>query len=783
MAVLKCPVCGGELEVNSDLTVGVCKFCDSKIVIPKELDRKGNLYNRAVFLRQNNEFDKAVATYEDILKEDNSDAEAHWGLVLSKYGIEYVTDPRTNQHVPTYHRTQAQSILSDPDYLAALEYSDIEAQRVIEKEAKWISEIQTRILEISRKEPPYDIFICYKESDEFGNRTEDSTLAQELYYELVKKGYKVFFARKTLESKLGTEYEPIIYAALNSAKVMIVLGTKPDNFNAVWVRNEWIRFMRMGQENSFKTIIPAYRGMSPYELPTELSSLQSQDMSKIGFMQDLTDGIERCMQYKTGKATEKKEVTDSSYGVVPLDRLIQNSETYLKLKNFSAAEEVYTTVTKEYPEDYRGWWGLIVCKTQNFVDIILDQSTLNKWFCYVKQLATQKDYRELEEIYLEYTKKVAELAATEDMKAVNTKISSYNSQIGVVETQIKDVQNAITIESSCFKDTAENDDKDISDIQENLTRLQDEKESNIIWNLIFGCMFTFGVLILFSGGWGILWGIIIGGIGFVGWGLRSSDHLDNRSLEDAILKQNEVLADTEDKKAIHKQEHDKTVLEYNVQIDRLRNEITGIQAKIAECKSYLNLGKNKIVMYWYAEKCSAFEVQQSVDRQVVEYRKIAFGIKESDITNKQIEIILCPICGEKITTVEQEMTEQGFVVCKTCGSMVEVEQSSFVSEIHYEEIIDVICPACGSQITANQDNACEQGFITCSICGKEIEVENNYFETEMSLELMNEPSTDEKEDEEEYVDMTCPFCDAELSFMRWQIKEGNLRCYACDRTF
>ena len=82
MSILKCSVCGGELEVTPDLTVGKCKYCDATILIPKELDRKGKLYNRAVFLRQNNEFDKAASIYEEILKEDNEDADAHWGLVL-----------------------------------------------------------------------------------------------------------------------------------------------------------------------------------------------------------------------------------------------------------------------------------------------------------------------------------------------------------------------------------------------------------------------------------------------------------------------------------------------------------------------------------------------------------------------------------------------------------------------------------------------------------------------------------------------------------------------------
>ena len=38
----------------------------------------------------------------------------------------------------------------------------------------------------------------------------------------------MFFSRITLESRLGQEYEPIIYAALRSSKVMIDNGTKPE---------------------------------------------------------------------------------------------------------------------------------------------------------------------------------------------------------------------------------------------------------------------------------------------------------------------------------------------------------------------------------------------------------------------------------------------------------------------------------------------------------------------------------------------------------------------------
>ena len=142
-------------------------------------------------------------------------------------------------------------------------------KEVYKSEAEYIDKVQKGILEISNKEKPFDVFICYKETDDMGRRTPDSVLAQDLYYGLVKEGFKVFFSRITLESKLGTEYEPYIFAALNSAKAMVVVGTKPEYFNAVWVRNEWSRYLMLMQDDRSRTLIPAYKDMDPYDLPDD----------------------------------------------------------------------------------------------------------------------------------------------------------------------------------------------------------------------------------------------------------------------------------------------------------------------------------------------------------------------------------------------------------------------------------------------------------------------------------------------------------------------------------
>ncbi len=296
MAVFKCKMCGAALEVTEGSGVASCEYCGTAQTLPKLGDeRRVNLYERAGHFRRANEFDKAVAIYEQILNEDTTDAEAYWSLVLCRFGIEYVEDPSTGKRVPTIHRAQPSSIFADEDYKCALENADAEQRAVYEAEAKAIDDIHKGILDISRKEKPFDVFICYKETDEDGQRTHDSVLANDLYHQLKAEGFNVFFARITLESKLGSSYEPYIFAALNSAKVMVVLGTKPQYFEAVWVKNEWARFLSLAKNDSSRMLIPAYKDMDPYDLPAEFAHLQAQDMSKLGFMQDLIRGIKKIL--------------------------------------------------------------------------------------------------------------------------------------------------------------------------------------------------------------------------------------------------------------------------------------------------------------------------------------------------------------------------------------------------------------------------------------------------------------------------------------------------------
>ena len=361
MSVFKCKMCGGTIEFNPGDTVGVCDSCGTKQTLPRlDDDRRANLYDRANHFRRNNDFDKAMGIYEQILNEDSSDAEAYWSLVLCRYGIEYVEDPATHKRLPTVNRAQYTSVFADEDYKSALRCADA-AQRVLyEQEAHVIDEIQKGILEISSREEPFDVFICYKETDQNGRRTPDSVLANDLYHQLTQEGFKVFFSRITLEDKLGTAYEPYIFAALNSAKVMVVLGTRPEYFNAVWVKNEWSRYLSLIKNGAKKVLIPAYRDMDPYDLPDEFSHLQAQDMSKLGFMQDLIRGIKKLAAAEAPKpAAPQAEPSVPQAGSAPL---LKRAFMFLEDGEWSEADAYCEKVLDLEPECARAYLGKLMAE-------------------------------------------------------------------------------------------------------------------------------------------------------------------------------------------------------------------------------------------------------------------------------------------------------------------------------------------------------------------------------------------------------------------------------------
>ena len=367
MAIIRCKMCGGNLVFDEGATVGECEYCGSKQTIPTvDSEKKMKLFDRANRLRINCEFDKAGSVYESIIEEFPEEAEGYWGNLLCKYGIEYVDDPVDGSKVPTCHRSSFESFMDDEDFEMVMENADVVARAIYREQAKQIEEIRKGIVEVSAKEQPYDIFICYKETDDNGERTLDSVLAQDVYESLTAKGYRVFFSRISLEEKLGTEYEPYIFAALNSAKIMLAFGTSYDYYNAVWVKNEWSRFLRLMAKDKTKYLIPCYKDVDAYDIPKEFAKLQAQDMGKVGAVQDLMRGIDKLMgrDGNVQKTMTPQTITQQVFSGPTADSMIERGNMSLADGEYKEAVDFFNRALDIDPRISMAYLGLLMAEMQ-----------------------------------------------------------------------------------------------------------------------------------------------------------------------------------------------------------------------------------------------------------------------------------------------------------------------------------------------------------------------------------------------------------------------------------
>ena len=357
MALFKCKMCGGDLVLTEGNPLAECEYCGSLQTVPSaDNEKKLAMFGRAGRLLRGCEFDKAAGVYESIVSEFPEEAEAYWGLVLCKYGIEYVDDPATKKKIPTCHRSSFDSVLDDDNLEQVLENADAVARKVYRDEARQIEELRKAIIEVSGKEEPYDIFICYKETAADGGRTIDSVIAEDVYNALTEKGYRVFFSRITLEDKLGQAYEPYIFAALHSAKVMLAIGTDYEHYNAVWVKNEWSRFLQLIAAGEKKALIPCYKGIDAYDMPKEFAHLQAQDMGKVGAMHDLLRGIDKLI------SPSEKEVPVATASVDIIEVTLKKAYEFLNEEDWDSAKKCLDTVIGYDPHNVSALIGCLMLK-------------------------------------------------------------------------------------------------------------------------------------------------------------------------------------------------------------------------------------------------------------------------------------------------------------------------------------------------------------------------------------------------------------------------------------
>ncbi|MCI6013792.1 MAG: toll/interleukin-1 receptor domain-containing protein, partial [Coprobacillus sp.] len=259
----RCPICGSPHFIKIDSNEYQCENCGFLKVHNEELsEEKILVINAYSILRQGNYVD-AEEAFDDILNKYKNNYEALWGKICSHHGIVFVED--NNKIYPTFHDIVDINFLEEEGFKRFLSICPEKLKEVYINLAKRIEDLRDKYYKQVLKEKPYDIFISFKASDEKGNNTKDYIEATNLHSFLVEKGYKVFFSPVSLKDKTASEYEPYIYHALRTAKVMIVYGQKEEYFEAKWLKNEWGRFIRMIDEGIKEdgSLIVCYENMNP----------------------------------------------------------------------------------------------------------------------------------------------------------------------------------------------------------------------------------------------------------------------------------------------------------------------------------------------------------------------------------------------------------------------------------------------------------------------------------------------------------------------------------------
>ncbi|MGM9605528.1 MAG: hypothetical protein ACI3XG_10770 [Faecousia sp.] len=138
MAILKCKYCGGNVSAFPDNALGTCSRCGATMTLPRG-NQNAAAHNCGNYLRRAGKFDQALAVYQKLLQEDETDAESHWCSALCRFGVQYVLEEDSGEYLPTVARPEGGSFLESGEYLAALANSGGAVQLQYEKEAARIA--------------------------------------------------------------------------------------------------------------------------------------------------------------------------------------------------------------------------------------------------------------------------------------------------------------------------------------------------------------------------------------------------------------------------------------------------------------------------------------------------------------------------------------------------------------------------------------------------------------------------------------------------------------------
>lgn len=180
----------------------------------------------------------------------------------------------------------------------------------------------------------YEVFISFKYLDESGNPTVDSELARQVYEHLTDRGLTVFLSTVSLEQSGIAAYKAAIDDALDSAKVLISVGTKSEHLNSKWVKYEWDSFFNdiiSGVKPDGRVFVYA-DGIRLIDLPRALRQMQcvphgAESLDRLyRFVRNSLGEPKATSPSETASGSEPKSVADACVARLDNGRTVAHSE-------------------------------------------------------------------------------------------------------------------------------------------------------------------------------------------------------------------------------------------------------------------------------------------------------------------------------------------------------------------------------------------------------------------------------------------------------------------------
>lgn len=174
----------------------------------------------------------AVALFEDIIRDKSKSLSRHDLILGYERILNYCKHMRLKGDV-------ADKCISRIAELNSFDESASSGESSVASEA-----LKIYLVQALPKSGEYDVLISYK--------SEDEVLAKKVYDYLTQSGKEVFFAKETLPQLGESEYEEMIFEAIDRSRHMILIGSNPDYLKTSWVKDEWSTFnneIREGRKN------------------------------------------------------------------------------------------------------------------------------------------------------------------------------------------------------------------------------------------------------------------------------------------------------------------------------------------------------------------------------------------------------------------------------------------------------------------------------------------------------------------------------------------------------